>query len=107
MNDWSKYSGHHVVFSPLKMTAYQLQKEGSIRSMRRFYSLWQCWKLGMRFRWWDFVIYAYAHHAIRRWISRNRGFIKDLKEKRLRMRAKTPQPPRATPISRPGAPDAL
>lgn len=107
VDDWSKYSGHHVVFDPQKMTAYQLQKEGSIRSMRRFYSLWQCWKLGIRFRWWDFAIYAYAHHTINRWISRNKGFIKGLKEKRLRVRAKTPQPPRTTPMSRPGAPDAL
>ena len=105
VDDWSKYSGHHVVFDPMKMSAYQLQKEGSIRSMRRFYSLWQCWKLGMRFRWWDFVIYVYAHHSISRWISRNKDFIKDLKEKRLRMRAKTPQPPRSTPISSSGAPD--
>jgi radical SAM superfamily enzyme YgiQ (UPF0313 family) len=93
VDDWSKYSGHHVVFEPLKMSAYQLQKEGSIRSMRRFYSLWQCWKLGLRFRWWDFVIYVYAHHNVTRFRARNKDFLKDLKLKRLRVRVKTPTLP--------------
>ncbi|MFW6114055.1 MAG: B12-binding domain-containing radical SAM protein [Actinomycetota bacterium] len=85
IGDWSKYTGHHVVFSPLKMTPYQLQKEGSIKSMRRFYSLWQCWKLGLRFRWWDMAIYAYAHHGIKRFCSKNRDFLKDLKRKSIRI----------------------
>ncbi|MBC7229716.1 MAG: B12-binding domain-containing radical SAM protein [Actinobacteria bacterium] len=93
VEDWSKYSGHHVVFSPSKMTPYQLQKEASIRSMRRFYSLWQCWKLGLRFRWWDFVIYAYAHHSISRWRSLNREFLRDLKHKHFRLRPRSPLPP--------------
>jgi len=93
VDDWSKYSGHHVVFDPLKMTPYQLQKEGSFRSMRRFYSLWRTWKLGMRFRWWDFAIYAYAHHTISRGRSRNKEFLKDLKLRRFRVRLKTPASP--------------
>lgn len=104
VEDWSKYTGHHVVFSPRNMTPYQLQKEGSIRSMRRFYSLWQCWKMGLLFRWWDFAIYAYAHHAISRWRSRNRQFLKDLKEKRFGARgasADTPPPGRDL---KPGSP---
>jgi radical SAM superfamily enzyme YgiQ (UPF0313 family) len=88
VRDWSKYSGHHVVFSPRKMSPYQLQKEGSIRSMRRYYSLWQCWKLGLRFKWWDMIIYAYAHHSVSRFCSLNRDFLKDLKQKHLRLRSK-------------------
>ena len=90
VEDWSKYSGHHVVFDPLKMTPYQLQKEGSIRSMRRFYSLWQCWKQGVRFRWWNLFTYAYAHHTISRFRSLNKGFLKDLKQRWGRVRAKAP-----------------
>ncbi len=93
VDDWSKFSGHHVVFEPLKMTPYQLQKEGSIRSMRRFYSLWQCWKLGLCFRWWDFVIYVYAHHNIARFCARNKKFLKDLKLMRLHVGAKRPAHP--------------
>jgi radical SAM superfamily enzyme YgiQ (UPF0313 family) len=98
VDDWSKYSGHHVVFDPIKMTPYQLQKEGSIRSMRRFYSLWQCWKLGLRFRWWDFVIYVYAHHNVTRFRARNKEFLKDLKLRRLREVIKHP----AVPLGRSG-----
>lgn len=93
VDDWSKYSGHHVVFNPIKMTPYQLQKEGSFRSMQRFYSLWRCWKLGMRFRFWDMAIYAYAHHTISRGRSFNKEFVKDLKQKWGRVRAKTPAMP--------------
>lgn len=90
IEDWSKYSGHHVVFDPMNMTPYELQKEGSIRSMRRFYSIWQCWKLGMRFRWWDFAVYAYAHRTINRFRSVNRSFLKDLKQRRFLAKVKLP-----------------
>jgi radical SAM superfamily enzyme YgiQ (UPF0313 family) len=93
VKDWAKYSGHHVVFNPLKMTPYQLQKEGSIRSMRRFYSLWQCWKQGVRFRWWNLFTYAYAHHTISRFRSLNKGFLKDLKQRWGRVREKAPAGP--------------
>ncbi|MEW6554392.1 MAG: radical SAM protein [Actinomycetota bacterium] len=90
VEDWSKYSGHHVVFDPLQMTPYQLQKEGSIRSMRRFYSLWRCWTQGVRLRWWNLFTYAYAHHTIRRFRSRNKDFLKDLKQRWGRVRVKVP-----------------
>lgn len=86
IEDWSKYSGHHVVFNPRNMTPYQLQKEGSIRSMRRFYSTWQCWKLGLLFRWKDMALYVYAHHAVNRWRSLNRDFLKELKKRGFRLR---------------------
>jgi len=89
VEDWSKYSGHHVVFNPQNMTPYQLQKEASIKSMQRFYSIWQCWKLGFRFRWRDLAMYAYAHHGISRFASRNKDFLKDLKQKHFRIRVKT------------------
>jgi radical SAM superfamily enzyme YgiQ (UPF0313 family) len=104
VEDWSKYTGHHVVFSPQKMTPYQLQKEGSINSMRRFYSLWQCWKLGLRFRWKDFAIYAYAHHGISRFASRNKDFLKDLKQKHFRIRQRVPQDTAGERDYDPGAP---
>jgi radical SAM superfamily enzyme YgiQ (UPF0313 family) len=90
VEDWSKYSGHHVVYKPLKMTPYQLQKEGSIGSMRRFYSIWQCWKMGILFRWWDFAVYTYAHHAVSRFRSLNRDFLKDLKRKHFPAKSNSP-----------------
>jgi len=85
VTDWSKYTGHHVVFNPLKMTPWKLQKEGAIKSMRRFYSLWQCWKQGFRFRWTELLLYTYAHHGIGRWLAKNKQFMKDLKQKRFRV----------------------
>ena len=81
VNDWSKFSGHHVVFYPKKMSAFQLQREASLRAMRKFYSLWQCWKLGMFFRWKEMAMSVYAHHGIARWKSMNRDFLAELKKR--------------------------
>lgn len=92
VEDWSKYGGHHVVFDPNHMTPYELQKEGPIRAMLRFYSIWQCWKMGLHFRWWEATVYAYAHHNVSRWVSRNRVFLRDLKRRRFRVRARMPAP---------------
>ncbi len=77
--DWSKFSGHHVVFKPQLLSAYELQKEAAIRAMRRFYSLWQCWKFGLQFRWRNLAIYTYARHAIHQWTGQNKDFLKKLR----------------------------
>lgn len=42
--DWQLYDGHHVVFAPRKMSAYELQRE-AFRAMKRFYSLRECVKM--------------------------------------------------------------
>ncbi len=76
--DWSKYGGHHVVFRPKLISAYELQKEAAIRAMKRFYSIWQCWKFGLQFRWRDLAIYTYARRAINKWLGQNRDFLKKL-----------------------------
>ncbi|MHB8068490.1 MAG: B12-binding domain-containing radical SAM protein [Desulfobaccales bacterium] len=36
-HDWSHYDGHHTVFQPRQLTAYELQYE-TIRAMKKFYS---------------------------------------------------------------------
>lgn len=77
--DWSKFSGHHVVFKPKKISPYELQKEAAIRAMRRFYSYWQAWKFGLQFRWRYFALYSYARHAIKRWVGQNRDFLEKLR----------------------------
>ena len=81
ITDWSKFSGHHVVFYPKKMSAFQLQKEASLRAMRKFYSLGQAWKLGMLFHWKDMAVRVYAHHVVARWKSMNRDFLAELKRR--------------------------
>mgnify|MGYP005837752743 FL=1 len=42
--EWHLYDGQHVVYQPAKMSAYELQKE-TFRSMKRFYSLYECVKM--------------------------------------------------------------
>lgn len=77
--DWSKFSGHHVVFKPKQLSAYELQKEAAIRAMRRFYSVWQCWKFGFQFRWRNLALYSYARHAVNQWVGQNRDFLEKLR----------------------------
>jgi len=81
VDDWSKFSGHHVVFKPAKMSPFQLQKESGLRAMRKFYSIFQCWKLGLTFRWKDMAIKIYAHHTINKWKSSNKYFVSELRHR--------------------------
>lgn len=79
IEDWSKFNGHNVVFYPMKMSPYMLQKEASLRAMFKFYSLWSCWKLGLLWRWKDFAYHLYAHRLLAKWRAKNRGFLAELK----------------------------
>lgn len=81
VSDWSKFSGHHVVFRPKNMSPFQLQKEAAIRAMRKFYSLGQAWKLGMLFRFKDMAVKIYAHRTLVKWKSRNRYWLSELKHR--------------------------
>ena len=92
VDDWSKFSGHHVVFRPRLMSPFKLQKEGTLRAMGKFYSLWQCWKLGLLFHWKDMAIRIYAHRTIVKWKARNREFTAELKsrykEEKVRLKSR-------------------
>jgi len=81
VDDWGKFSGHHVVFEPAKMSPFQLQKESGLKAMRKFYSLFQCWKLGLTFRWKQMAIKIYAHHTINKWKSNNKYFVSELRHR--------------------------
>jgi radical SAM superfamily enzyme YgiQ (UPF0313 family) len=81
VDDWSKFSGHHVVFKPAKMSPFQLQKEIGLKAMRKFYSLFQCWKLGLTFRWKEMAIKIYAHHTLTKWKSENKYFVSELRHR--------------------------
>lgn len=81
IDDWSKYSGHHVVFYPKNMSPYRLQKEASVRAMTKFYSTWECWKLGLLFRWKNMAYKIYAHRIVGKWKNRNKDFLADLKRR--------------------------
>lgn len=81
VRDWSKFSGHHVVFKPRKMAPYLLQKEAGIKATRKFYSIASCWKLGFHFRWRDMATRIYGHRTLTRWKNRNRYWLSELKHR--------------------------
>lgn len=60
--DWSLYDGHHVVYRPKNMSAYEMQKR-MVLATKRFYSVYQCFKLLVNP---DFVAFL-ANLIIGRW----------------------------------------
>ncbi len=64
--DWSLYDGHHVVYQPGLMTAYQLQKE-TMKAMAKFYSNWQLIQLVLRLDFLTFIYRSYGNHLVARW----------------------------------------
>jgi len=81
VHDWTKFSGQHVVFRPKKMAPYRLQKEAGIKATKKFYSIAQCWRLGLMFRWRDMAIRIYGHRTLIKWKSRNRYYVSELKHR--------------------------
>ncbi len=90
---WSFYDGHHVVFNPLKVSSYLLQKE-TIVAMKKFYSLSEAIKVlftnlpsknnfkKLYFRFAGFFL-------VRKWLSdrKNKLFLNSLKGKESLERA--------------------
>jgi radical SAM superfamily enzyme YgiQ (UPF0313 family) len=60
--DWSLYDGHHVVFKPAGMSAYEMQRD-VILAMKRFYSIYECFRLLVRP---DFLVFVW-NVLIGRW----------------------------------------
>ena len=104
--DWSLYDGQHVVYSPEKMTPFELQKE-TFRAMKRFYGLLECakmvagvdvlsfavkfnvnlllgrWQNAKRHFWSRFLkgfYRLYGHILIRRFESANREFMRQIRQ---------------------------
>ena len=72
--DWTLYDAHHAVFEPSKMTPYILQKE-TFKAMERFYTLWQCLKLVVRFRFLAAFLRYYGNRQLRHWHKANKEFV--------------------------------
>jgi radical SAM superfamily enzyme YgiQ (UPF0313 family) len=74
--DWSKYDGHHVVFSPKNMTAQELQIN-TLKAMARFYSWKYIFKHLIRFH----IFYALAglkgRQAIKKAIKESKKYFKN------------------------------
>ncbi len=78
--NWERYTGFHPVFLPRNMSPARLQFETVLRAYRKFYSVWQCWKMGLSFRWKDMAIRIIGHRMLVRWRQYNRHVVKRLKE---------------------------
>ncbi|MDH4226442.1 MAG: B12-binding domain-containing radical SAM protein [Deltaproteobacteria bacterium] len=72
--DWSIYDAHHVVYSPKKMSYFELQSE-TMQAYKDFYTLWQITKRLVRMDIHNVAIKAYGRNLIRKWISKNQYFI--------------------------------
>lgn len=75
---WSEYDGHHVKFTPLRISAWKLQAATMPGAMVRFYSLWQSLRLLLRGNK-EFLTKVYARWSLWRWSQHNRRFLGSLK----------------------------
>jgi radical SAM superfamily enzyme YgiQ (UPF0313 family) len=76
---WSEYDGHHVKFTPLRISAWKLQIKTMPGAMLRFYSLRQSLRLllkGER----SFLIRIYGYLSLWRWRRHNRCFLYNLRK---------------------------
>jgi len=79
--DWSLYDGHHVVYQPSQMTAYQLQKE-TVKAMAKFYSNWQLIRVVLHLDFLTLIYRSYGNHLVARWRRQrvNRKYYQMMKE---------------------------
>ena len=79
-HDWSHYDGHHAVFQPRRLTAYELQWE-TIRAMKKFYSWTSVLKRIIARDW--FYVKIKAWGRVQMWQSRwgKSNHVRHLKER--------------------------
>lgn len=76
--DWSLYDAHHVVYTPKKMTPFELQKE-TFNAMSKFYSWGHILKRVWAKDAYNVLIRIYAKNIISKWKKDNRSYMKDMK----------------------------
>ncbi len=83
---WSKFDGHFVVYKPLKLSAYELQKE-VIKGMKRFYSIFSLIRAFLTTKpsktlLTETIYRIYGNFTIRKWLrdKKNQLYIKFLKQ---------------------------
>ncbi len=79
-HNWERYTGFHPVFYPRNMSPGRLQFETMLRAYRKFYSVWQCWKMGLSFHWKDMAVRIIGHRMVVKWRQYNRSAVKSLKK---------------------------
>ncbi|MFQ6032514.1 MAG: B12-binding domain-containing radical SAM protein, partial [Candidatus Zixiibacteriota bacterium] len=77
--DWSQYDGHHVVFKPNKISAWELQYGVMLDAMPKFYSLWRAIKSFVKFKFKNFQFGVYGHWMLIKWKVHNSRYLEELK----------------------------
>jgi radical SAM superfamily enzyme YgiQ (UPF0313 family) len=77
--EWNLYDGLHVVFQPVKMTAYQLQKE-AIKAMRKFYSFFKSLTFLIKGKFYLGMVRFKGSLIIQKWQKRKKEFLAGLKK---------------------------
>ncbi len=77
--DWGLYDGHHVVFQPKKMSAFELQVE-AFKAQGKFYSVGQIMKSISKFDMLGVLLRAYSRRLQKKWISANKNYYDIVKQ---------------------------
>lgn len=72
--DWSLYDAHHVVYTPQRMSYFELQSE-TIRATKEFYSIGQIVKRALRFDIFTVTLKTYGRNVTNKWAESNQYFV--------------------------------
>jgi len=75
---WELYDGMHVVFEPAKMSPFELQKE-MIRAMAGFYSLKECVRDVLLFKFFNAFVRYNGWRIVRKWRRANKPILRQLR----------------------------
>lgn len=78
--NWAHYDGHHVVFTPKNMTAWELQ-ELSIWAHRRFYTVRRGLGALVGGKWLSVAPLFYGRLVLRRWVRENKDSLSALRQR--------------------------
>ncbi|MHB1284982.1 MAG: B12-binding domain-containing radical SAM protein [Leptospirales bacterium] len=78
-NDWSLYDGHHAVYRPKNMTAYELNV-AAIDAMEKFYSWKTILKSLWKKDWISAIIQTSSKNLLRDWKKQNGAYIIGLRD---------------------------
>ncbi|MFO8058947.1 MAG: radical SAM protein, partial [bacterium] len=77
--DWGLYDGHHVVFQPKRMSAFELQVE-AVKAQSKFYSMGQIMKSISKFDLLGVLLRAYGRRLQKKWASGNKYYYDIIKQ---------------------------
>jgi len=77
--DWGLYDGHHVVFQPKNMSAFELQVE-AFKAQGNFYSMGQILKAISKFDLLGVLLKSYSRRLQKKWVHANKYYYDIVKQ---------------------------